>query len=886
MLLVHAHSNGCDIGDMRQTLQSISDSLRVHVMSFEFPGYGLHVGTANMRTIDETLNTVLDYITDELKVNVSQVVWYGRSIGSGPTVRTAFKITKELGKPPGGVVLQCGFANFPEVAGHLFGRVAKRLVSPLWPNEAMVKELRCPVLLIHGRNDTMIPIEQSEKLWKAVTNKELSIFHTCDCGHNDFNFRKCTLRPIYDFLLAVISAPNYPATNFHIEIAQSHRTFVHHIGPLRSRLPVYSFRRPELEEWMRRLPKTSQNSIGIVVEEVNQLSPCRPGRLHAAPAVAVDGRSVGQQVTVKGLQSGAHHNGKRGTLVEWDEKDGRWRVALEDGERVSLRPSNFDPVVEEESPPAGPLGPERPKAEELKQMPTSPQQLPAQSPSPKTGKAKKVELPPIPDYSAMPPIEDAGDALLHPEGLVRTCANRILLFLDLLQRQLDRVEGLEGKSLDEVVDMVEAEYWASDPLLCLWEEVSLDGTSTRFRLGPFSIDNAGQRQFHAALPSLASSSSSGDKAGPQFLRVPVWIFPLTTAHFRCLAEWSLLHSERLERQLPDASGRSNGSGCCCVPRPGVKKPRKGNRTEGQAQTRGSLATSLAAYFVRTVERTDEISQVFRRFVDLYNNPEEAFRRSNTTDDVVPSENPEPSFDFRPPSHYSGAGADNEEVASRPSASVLRRPAARPVAGGEKDSHPKAAGRSPIEFSELSRELLREGLGTPGPALSSVLLRIQTPLSSDAELQERQAGNPLPNLLDFTATAAVLRAATLDMSIAERYGAWATAGFTLHYERLLWGAAPPLGEPTLTKEEEWADPCRPELRVAGHLLSRAMKAFLALEGRERRDAMQQRARQRIRPSAPGPAAGDVALAAPPGTPEQDVPTRVTAVHPPSDRVQGL
>jgi len=35
VLLVHAHSNGCDIGDMRQTLQNISDSLKVHVTWFQ-----------------------------------------------------------------------------------------------------------------------------------------------------------------------------------------------------------------------------------------------------------------------------------------------------------------------------------------------------------------------------------------------------------------------------------------------------------------------------------------------------------------------------------------------------------------------------------------------------------------------------------------------------------------------------------------------------------------------------------------------------------------------------------------------------------------------------------------------------------------------------------
>ena len=36
VLLVHAHSNGCDIGDMRQTLQSISESLKVHARLARF----------------------------------------------------------------------------------------------------------------------------------------------------------------------------------------------------------------------------------------------------------------------------------------------------------------------------------------------------------------------------------------------------------------------------------------------------------------------------------------------------------------------------------------------------------------------------------------------------------------------------------------------------------------------------------------------------------------------------------------------------------------------------------------------------------------------------------------------------------------------------------
>ncbi|CAK0910869.1 unnamed protein product [Prorocentrum cordatum] len=114
VLLVHAHSNGCDIGDMRQTLQGISESLRVHVMSFEFPGYGLHVGAASQRAIDDAADAILNFIVRDLQIDIAQVVWYGRSIGSGPTVAICHRITKDLGRNPGGCILQCGYANFPE----------------------------------------------------------------------------------------------------------------------------------------------------------------------------------------------------------------------------------------------------------------------------------------------------------------------------------------------------------------------------------------------------------------------------------------------------------------------------------------------------------------------------------------------------------------------------------------------------------------------------------------------------------------------------------------------------------------------------------------------------------------------------------------------------
>ncbi|CAE8711315.1 unnamed protein product [Polarella glacialis] len=768
VLLVHAHSNGCDIGDMRQTLQSISESLRVHVMSFEFPGYGLHLGAASMRTIDETAAAVLEYITNELKVNLAQVVWYGRSIGSGPALRAVHRVTKDHKVQPGGVVLQCGFANFPEVAGHLFGRVAKRLVSTLWPNEAMLKELHCPVLLIHGRNDTMIPISQSEKLWAAVSLKDLSHFHTCDCGHNDFNFRRCTLRPIYDFLLGVISSPTFPGTNFFVEVPSPHRAFVHHIGPLRSKIPVYSFRRPDLEDWLRRMGGQAD-------------------------------------ITAKGV---ATASGSDKTDVDFNSK-----VATE---------TTVEEAVDE------------------KKLQVQGRQVAAPGPRPASkGRSRKKgslldEPPPIPDYSCMPAIEDVSIALLDPEGMVRTCATRVAAFLERLQRKLDRIDSLECKSLEEVVDLVETEFWASDPLLCLWEEVSLPGGEhVRFRLGPFSVDSRGQRSFDQGLGS--GSSSGGGRAGPQLLRVPLWIHNPSQAHFRCLAEWSLLHSERLQKNLPSAASSSQSSGCCCAPL-GAKK--KGTSQQGSNQpSRGSLATSLAAHFCNWVEKTDEIRGLFERFVRLYKDPEEALRRHAQSSQMARALGAAGLKEMMGDQMPLTANAELDEEAL-PSPRGRASPPARPpasVAGCTEQSLPSPPPWPAAYFSATAKSLLLDG-GSRSFTFAHLAERLRSSASAPTAANDRQEGNPLPNPDGFQSTAEYVANPGLQLPVADRFADLTTAGLLLHYERLLAGANS-TGE-IAPGMEDTGDPTRSELRCTGLALNKVIKAFANADLRERRELQRQ------------------------------------------------
>jgi len=704
VLVVHAHSNGCDIGDTYRTMQTISESLRVHVMSFEYPGYGLLPGTASMISIDETAGAVLSFILNELHVNPRQLVWYGRSIGSGPAVRTAHNITKNLNQQPGGLIVQCGFANFKEVAGHLFGSMAKRLVNPMWPNETMMADLKCPVLLIHGRADTMIPVEHSQRLWKAVVNKKLSVFHECDCSHNDFNFQQCTLKPIYNFLLGIISAPDFPTTNFSIEVPSSCRAYVRDIGPLRSRIPIYSFQRPDLDEWIRRLQAEK------------------------------DGTAT------KAIEGGSDEKEKEDTKTVPTEK-------------------GSDSTTEEPA----------------KEPAATPAATPAKGKSKKKGKEKKVEQPPLPDFCAMPPIEDVDEALLDPLNMLRLCAQRVNAFLEHLQRRLNNVESLSEKLVEEVVDMVEAEWWSCDPLLSLWEEVDLpSGSRVRIRLGPFSIDNSGKKGYD---PSIAGASEDATGAA-QRLRVPLCVFCPSSAHFRCITDWVLLNSERLERELP-AGMSSQPGGCCggCAPFGSLlrRKKVKGRQVR---PTRETFCTFLAAHFVVWAEKTD-VKGAFRRFTELSRNPSECLGRARR----------------------------NSEL------SAIALGVADPSPEPSNGSAPRPLPWTPSDFSDAARRFLKDGSsGNPGPSLLELYASLWSPHDVVDSHQD--------SLLCDLGAATEMLANPGALILPRRDADWVVSSVLFHFQ--------------CKQVERGAndDPCASELRSICLAVSKGMRVFVQADHRVR------------------------------------------------------
>eukprot|EP00401_Gymnodinium_catenatum_P062116 CAMPEP_0117587774 /NCGR_PEP_ID=MMETSP0784-20121206/69487_1 /TAXON_ID=39447 /ORGANISM="" /LENGTH=666 /DNA_ID=CAMNT_0005389069 /DNA_START=142 /DNA_END=2142 /DNA_ORIENTATION=+ len=236
--MIHAHTNASDLGDVHCMLQAISDFCKVHVLSFEYPGYGLHPGKASVETLEKTTEIVLDFVLDELNICPSRILFYGRSIGSGPMCSASQRLQSKRSAGPAGLILQCGFADFGEVVEDLFGKVVRRLVPASWPNLELVSKLTCPVLIIHGKKDRTISLRHSEKLWDVV-DKDRSTFHVADCGHNDFDFFDDFLTPFSTFF-QTLATDDVLEGRFQVRSTSLSRPLVDDLVRLHQKFPVWT----------------------------------------------------------------------------------------------------------------------------------------------------------------------------------------------------------------------------------------------------------------------------------------------------------------------------------------------------------------------------------------------------------------------------------------------------------------------------------------------------------------------------------------------------------------------------------------------------------------------------------------------------------------------
>ncbi len=171
--ILFSHGNAEDLGWVLPSLPPLRD-LGFGVFAYDYRGYGLSQGRASEQHVYADIDAAYDYLTRELRVPAARIILYGRSLGAGAAVDLAAR------QSVGGLILESPFLTA--------FRVMTRI--PLFPfdrfrNVDKIGRVRCPVLVMHGEADEIVPLWHGQQLFERAPGPKMFLA-VPGAHHNDF----------------------------------------------------------------------------------------------------------------------------------------------------------------------------------------------------------------------------------------------------------------------------------------------------------------------------------------------------------------------------------------------------------------------------------------------------------------------------------------------------------------------------------------------------------------------------------------------------------------------------------------------------------------------------------------------------------------------------
>jgi len=176
-VLLFFHGNA---GNISHRLDSIAQfqELGLSVLIIDYRGYGQSTGRTTETGIYRDAEAAWRYLIDDRGIEASDIVIFGRSLGGSVASRLASE------NQPLALIVESSFTSIPDIATELYPWLPVRWLSHLsHATRDHVRDVRCPILIIHSRNDEIVPFHHGEAIF-ASANEPRTLM-TIRGGHND-----------------------------------------------------------------------------------------------------------------------------------------------------------------------------------------------------------------------------------------------------------------------------------------------------------------------------------------------------------------------------------------------------------------------------------------------------------------------------------------------------------------------------------------------------------------------------------------------------------------------------------------------------------------------------------------------------------------------------
>jgi fermentation-respiration switch protein FrsA (DUF1100 family) len=182
------------------------------VFLFDYRGYGDNEGEPTEQALADDAERVWLYATDERQVAPGRIILYGESLGGAVAIRLAAE-KSAADNAPAGLIVHSSFTSLADVAQHHYPLLpVKLLLNERFASIEQIPRVTCPILILHGERDTIVPFNMGMKLFETAPDRSSSghlkqFVQLPNSNHNDVQDADGALieQAIADFLTLLTS---------------------------------------------------------------------------------------------------------------------------------------------------------------------------------------------------------------------------------------------------------------------------------------------------------------------------------------------------------------------------------------------------------------------------------------------------------------------------------------------------------------------------------------------------------------------------------------------------------------------------------------------------------------------------------------------------------
>lgn len=195
-LVIYFHGNAELIDDCRDRLRGWHER-GYAVLLPEYRGYGRSDGAPSQKGIVADAQRFYDLVAARPDIDPARIVIQGRSIGGGVACQLA------ASRLCAALILECPFTSAASFAWRV-GAPPFLCTSP-FRNDAVLRTLDRPVLILHAAQDEIIPVSHGRRLHALARQ---STYAELDGGHNTFPLDESAYWDAIDRFLHEHGLPN------------------------------------------------------------------------------------------------------------------------------------------------------------------------------------------------------------------------------------------------------------------------------------------------------------------------------------------------------------------------------------------------------------------------------------------------------------------------------------------------------------------------------------------------------------------------------------------------------------------------------------------------------------------------------------------------------